>query len=62
MDKPLAYVAPAKALATMAVDMLADGAVGARDVLTHAKPRLSRPAYLELQRSMARREVYAGGQ
>ncbi len=33
VDKTLAYVAPAKALATMVVDMLADGAAGAREVL-----------------------------
>jgi len=59
-DKPLAYVAPAKALAHMVVDMLADGAAGARDVLAHARPRLTREAYLALQRGMARREVYDG--
>jgi amidohydrolase len=61
VDKPLAYVAPAKALATMAVDMLADGAAGARDVLANATPRLTRDAYLALQRGMAKREVYDGG-
>jgi amidohydrolase len=60
VDKPLAYVAPAKALAHMVVDMLADGAAGARDVLGHATPRLSRESYLALQRGMARREVYDG--
>ena len=41
VDKPLAYVAPAKALAAMAVDMLWDDAAGARDVLAHARPRLT---------------------
>ena len=61
VDKPLAYVAPAKALATMAIDMLADGAAGAREVLANARPRLTREAYLALQRGMARREVYEGG-
>jgi hypothetical protein len=61
VDKPLAYVAPAKALATMAIDMLADGAAGAREVLSKARPRLTREAYLALQRGMARREVYDGG-
>jgi amidohydrolase len=60
VDKPLAYVAPAKALATMAIDMLCDGAAGARDVLANAKPRLTREAYLTLQRGMAQREVYDG--
>jgi hypothetical protein len=60
-DKPLAYVAPAKALAAMAIDMLAECAAGARDVLANATPRLTRDAYLALQRGMAKREVYDGG-
>jgi len=60
VDKPLAYVAPAKALAAMAVDMLWDGAAGAREVLANARPRLTREAYLTLQRGMAQREVYDG--
>src|SRR5499433_293611 len=47
-DAELAYVAPAKALAMMVVDMLADGAAGAREVLAKARPRLSREAYLAL--------------
>jgi hypothetical protein len=61
VDKPLAYVAPAKALASMVIDMLGDSAAGAREVLAKARPRLTREAYLELQRGMARREVYEGG-
>ncbi|HYB41864.1 MAG TPA: amidohydrolase, partial [Candidatus Methylomirabilis sp.] len=60
VDKPLAYVAPAKALASMVVDMLADDAAGAREVLARAAPRLDRQAYLALQRGMARRERYDG--
>src|SRR5262249_34723500 len=60
VDTALAYVAPAKALAMMAIDMLADGAAGAREVLERARPRLDRARYLTLQRGMARREVYAG--
>ena len=32
VDKPLAYLGPAKALAAMVVDMLWDGAAGAREV------------------------------
>jgi amidohydrolase len=59
-DPDLAYVAPAKALALMVVDLLADGAAGAREVLARARPRLTRERYLALQRGMARREVYAG--
>jgi hypothetical protein len=59
-DPVLAYVAPAKALAMMVVDMLADGAAGAREVLARARPPLDRKAYVALQRGMARREVYGG--
>ncbi|MET0850785.1 MAG: amidohydrolase [Candidatus Rokuibacteriota bacterium] len=62
VDKPLAYVAPAKALAAMAVDMLWDDAAGARDVLAHARPRLTREGYLTLQRGMGRRETYEGAE
>ena len=47
-------------LASMVVDMLADDAAGAREVLSKAKRPLTRRGYLELQRKMARREVYEG--
>jgi hypothetical protein len=59
-DPDLAYVGQAKALASMVVAMLADGAAGAREVLGKAKRPLTRAGYLELQRGMARREVYEG--
>src|SRR5213594_1080042 len=57
VDKPLAYLAPAKALAAMAIDMLADGAAGAREVVG-AQPPMTREQYLAFQRGVARREVY----
>jgi amidohydrolase len=60
VDGPLAYVGPAKALAAMVVDMLADGASGAREVIATAKPPMTREAYLAFQRSLARRELYEG--
>ena len=41
-DPRLAYLEPAKQLAMMAVDMLADGAAGARQVLAAEKPRMTR--------------------
>src|SRR5437660_2882799 len=59
-DKALAYVTNAKALAAMAVDMLADGATGAREVLKAAKPPMTREQYLAFQRGLARRETYEG--
>ncbi len=58
VDKPLAYVGPAKALASMVVDMLGDGASGAREVLAKSRPRMTREGYLAFQRSVARRELY----
>jgi amidohydrolase len=58
VDKQLAYVTMAKMLAAMAVDMLGDGAHGARDVLAKAQPPMTREAYLAVQRRITRREVY----
>jgi amidohydrolase len=60
-DPVLAYVMPAKALASMVVDMLGDGAAGARDVLAHARPNMTREQYLRFQRSAGQREVFEGG-
>ena len=60
VDSALAYVTNAKALAAMAVDLLANGAAGARDVLAKAKPSMTREAYLTFQRGIAKRETYEG--
>jgi amidohydrolase len=60
VDKPLAYVGPAKALAAMAVDLLWDGASGAREVLKNARPPMTKEQYLAFQRGMARSERYEG--
>jgi len=60
VDKQLGYVLPAKALAAMVVDLLADGAAGAREVVAKAKPPMTRAGYLAFQRSMARRELFEG--
>ena len=62
VDPALAYVQPAKALAAMAVDLLADGAAGAREVLAGARPPMTRQGYLDFQRGIARRELYDGGE
>src|SRR5439155_780680 len=58
VDKPLAYLGPAKALAAMVVDMMWDRAAGAREVLAKAKPPMTRASYLAAQRGLARRETY----
>jgi amidohydrolase len=60
VDPHLGYVQPAKALAAMAVDLLADGAAGARQVLASARPPMTREGYLAFQRGIARRELYEG--
>jgi amidohydrolase len=60
VDKPLMYVTPAKALASMAIDLLYDGASGAKQVLQTAKPPMTREQYLSFQRSVGKREIYEG--
>jgi amidohydrolase len=60
VDQQLAYLGIAKGLAAMAIDMLADGAAGAREVLKAARPPMTREQYLAFQRGIARREVYEG--
>src|SRR5262250_739485 len=60
VDKPLAYLGPAKALAAMVVDLLWAGGAGAREVLAKAKPPMTRESYLAFQRALARRETYEG--
>jgi len=61
VDKPLTYLVTAKALAAMVVDLLADAAAGAREVLAKAKSPMTREQYLAFQRRLARRELYDGG-
>jgi len=53
-------VMPARAMAAMAVDLLWDGAAGAREVIANKVPGMTREAYVEFQRSVRRREVYRG--
>src|SRR5262245_33774833 len=60
VDKPLAYLTNAKALAAMVVDMLWDGAAAAREVLGMSRPPMTRTQFLTLQRGIAHHEVYEG--
>ena len=62
VDPLLAYVAPAKALASMAIDLLTDGGAGAHDVLRKGRPRMTREDYLTFQRSLEERRTYAEGE
>jgi len=59
-DFQLGYVAPAKALAAMVVDLLWDDAAGAREVLAKARPRMTRESYLAFQRGVGKREIFDG--
>ena len=59
-DPGLAYVAPAKALAAMVVDLMWGDAAGAREVVAKATARLTRESYLTFQRSVKRHEVFDG--
>lgn len=53
-DPEIAYVLPAKALAATIIDLLADGASMARQVVEGFKPRMTREEYLRLQTEMSR--------
>jgi amidohydrolase len=60
VDKPLAYVTTAKALAAMVVDLMGEGAAVAREIVAKARPPMTREQYLAFQRSISRREVWEG--
>jgi hypothetical protein len=59
-DPNLIYITNAKALASMVVDLLADGGSVGREVLSRSKPPMTREGYLEFQRGMSRVELYEG--
>jgi len=61
VDKHLAYVMPARAMAAMVVDLLWDRAAGAGEVIAGALPGMTRQSYVDFQRSVRRREVFQGG-
>ena len=61
VDPKLAYITPAKALASMAIDLLADGAVQAGEILRQGRPRMTREEYLAFQRSLEQRQRYDEG-
>ncbi len=59
-DFDAGYVAPAKTLAMMAIDLLADDAKNARDVLANHQPGMSKDEYLKRQSSVFRTESFDG--
>ena len=51
-DEEQAYIVPAKAMAMTAVDLLADGAKLANEILANFKPRMTKAEYLAFLRSI----------
>ena len=59
-DYEQAVIRPAKALAMSVIDLLADGAGKAREVLAKGPPRMTKAEYLRLQDSRMSQELYEG--
>ena len=59
-DYEQAVIRPAKALAMSVIDLLADGAGKAREVLAKSPPRMTKEEYLRLQDSRMSEELYEG--
>jgi len=59
-DYQLAVINPAKAMAMTVVDLLADGAVKAKEVLAKFKPRMTKQEYLDTMESLLNEEEYDG--
>ena len=59
-DKEMAYLAPAKALALMAVDLLYGNAEKAKEIQAHHKPLMSKAEYLSYQNRIFQKELYDG--
>ena len=57
-DTENGYVAPAKTLAMMAIDLLHDDAKCARQILSENKPALTKDQYLQQQKSVFDTDVY----
>lgn len=59
-DYRLAVLNPAKVMAMTVVDLLADGAARAREVLAKHKPAMTKQEYLELMESLRKEEEFQG--
>jgi amidohydrolase len=59
-DKEMAYLAPAKALALMAVDLLYGNAEKAKEIQAHHKPIMSKAEYLSYQNRIFQKENFDG--
>ena len=61
-DHAAGYLAPAKTLAMMAVDLLYDDAAVGRSVAAARKPNMSKGEYLAQQKSIFNRELFDGAE
>ena len=59
-DYSLAVVTAAKALASTAIDLLADGAQTGGNIVSNHRPEMTRGDYLKYMRSLAREETFKG--
>ena len=59
-DKEMAYRAPAKALALMAVDLLYGNAEKAKEIMAQHKPSMSKEEYLSYQNRIFQKEIFDG--
>ena len=59
-DQQLAYILPAKLMAMTIVDLLADGASGARGFLDAYTPPMTKHEYLAFMRRNNRHELFDG--
>jgi len=59
-DKEMAYMAPAKALALMAVDLLYGNAEKAREIQAQHKPIMNKEEYLSYQMRVFQKEIFDG--
>ena len=59
-DYQLAVTNPAKAMAMTVIDLLADGAAKAKEVLNTSKPPMTKKEYLSLMEGMLKEEEYQG--
>ena len=61
-DYGLAVITAAKALASTAIDLLADGAAVGGNIVSNHRPEMTRPEYLRFMRSLANEETFKGAQ
>jgi len=59
-DYQLAVINPAKMMAMTVVDLLADGAARAKEVLARSKPRMTKKEYLDTMDGFFKEEEYEG--